>query len=170
MFLFGVDPRPPGNGRNFKRKFTNEGDFPSCPLPPLWPPSVSDVATETAAREERKFPLRFSRDSFLRVSSPARCMGPDFSRVSSFFTDVAFQWNLAARHAAKRHPERKSQRKRVFPARSPFQCALVFNLDPPVRSSNVFSLRQSFSRPFAVPSPSLRRSRKKKCAFLTFSL
>lgn len=35
LFLFGValPLQSPGNGRNFKRKFTNEGDFPSLPSP-----------------------------------------------------------------------------------------------------------------------------------------
>lgn len=151
LFLFGVDPRPPGNGRNFKRKFTNEGDFPSCPLPPLWPPSVSDVATETAAREERKFALRFSRDSFLRVSSPAWCMDQTFLEYPLFSRTSCFN-GTTRRATPRKDTQRERARGNVF-----FLRVLRFNA---LSCFQPRSARSIFQRFLVTPVllPSLRRS------------
>lgn len=90
MFLFGVASSPlsplsplsspsssssrsPGNGRNFKRKFTNEGDFPSPP-PTIQRPTLGCNA-EGKEREGGK-----SRHAvvFRAFSTPAStvCVGP----------------------------------------------------------------------------------------------
>ena len=164
LFLFGVDPRPPGNGRNFKRKFTNEGDFPSCPLPPLWPPSVSNVATETAAREERKIALRFSHDSFLRVSSPAWCMHQTFLEYPLFSRTSCFN-GTSRRATPRKDTQIERARGNVFFLRVLRFNALLFST-----SIRPFDL-PTFSRyasPPLVPSPIVDHGRKS--AFLTFLL
>lgn len=71
LFLFDVDPRPLGNGRNFKRKFTNEGDFPSSLPLRRHPHPCGAPALQERPRELRRGnrATLFADGSFLRVSS-----------------------------------------------------------------------------------------------------
>lgn len=112
LFLFGVDPRPLGNGRNFKRKFTNEGDYPApAPRPARRPrrnpfrrrslfPFARGPVAPAAWKERGETPTaenRGRRFSTGGASFPERFIAgeppPDFSRARPLFSraDVAVQ-------------------------------------------------------------------------------
>lgn len=130
-FVF-VQRRPPaarGNGRNFKRKFTNEGDFPcrprpppaSHPPPPVRPPphptlQHGDRGKRDAGGKSRALPRFSPLVVFYAFHRPAASSMdqtfleyPLFSRTCRCFNGG---WRCAT--PRKDIADRKSQRGNVF--------------------------------------------------------
>lgn len=101
------------NGRNFKRKFTNEGDFPRTPLrrfPGRKRRRQGEEEVEEAVK--RKIARRFSAAVF-RASSSTR--GPRLSRSCVSFFFFSPQLVHASELPAAKNEIPRSRQKFTFP-------------------------------------------------------
>lgn len=105
------------NGRNFKRKFTNEGDFPRTPPRPAHPAGRGRDEGRAGGEEKatkRKIARRFSATVFRASSSTHR---PRLSRSfdSFFFYLFTCTRERLRRTAAAKNEILRSQQKFTFP-------------------------------------------------------
>lgn len=145
--------RSPGNGRNFKRKFTNEGDFPSPP-PTIQRPTLGCNAEGKGGKSRHAVVFRaFSTPASTRST---RGRPPLFSSISLslslallfslFFADSSRSFNgdlgrgreggeADGVHQKREHPPREEMRfssgTRAF--QSALSCPRCARFDPPSR-------------------------------------
>jgi len=124
LFLLSVVPRPfcPRNGRNFKRKFTNEGDFPCAP--PSVPPSLGGSSRRRRRRGRRRkrqrgksrgaFPISALHHQRMVPLPPPRDFPPDF-RVPFFISVCARKLSGHGETTAARNEMPRLRQKFIFP-------------------------------------------------------